>query len=45
VLVGPRTGVSEWNSLGSLRGNATVLRLVGECLLLLVLKSLALGGT
>jgi hypothetical protein len=52
VLVDPRTGTSEWNSLGSLRGHATGsrgyatgLRLVGECLLLLVLKSLALGGS
>jgi hypothetical protein len=45
VLVGPRTGASEWNSLGSLCGHATGLRLVGECLLLLFLKSLALGGS
>jgi hypothetical protein len=45
VLVGPRTGASEWNSLGSLHGHATVLSLVGEYLLLLVLKSLSLGGS
>ncbi len=45
MLVGPRTGASEWNSLGSLHERATGLRLVGECLLLLVLKSLALDGS
>ncbi len=45
MLVGTRTGASECNSLGLLRGRATGLRLVGECLLLLVLKSLALGGS
>ncbi len=45
MLVGPRTGVSEWNSLASLLRHATVLRLVGECLLLLVLKSLAQEGS
>jgi hypothetical protein len=44
-MVGPRTGASEWNSLGSLRGHATVLRLVGEYLLLFVLKSLVLVGS
>ncbi len=44
MLVDPRTGSSEWNSLGSLSGGATWLRLVGEYLLLFVLKSLALGG-
>ncbi len=45
MLVGPRTGTSEWNSLGSLHGHTTVLRLVGECFVLLVLKSLTLGGS
>ncbi len=45
MLVGPRTGASEWNSLDSLHGHSTGLRLVGKCLLLLVLKSLALGGS
>jgi hypothetical protein len=32
-------------SPGSLCGHTTGLRLVGECLLLFVLKSLALGGS
>ena len=32
-------------SPGPSRGHATGLRLVGECLLLLVLKDVALGGT
>ncbi len=45
MLVGPRTGASVWNSLGLLRGHATGLRLVGERLLLLFLKSLPLGGS
>jgi len=43
VLVDPRTGASERTSPGSLRGHATGLRLVGKCLLLLVLLDLALG--
>jgi hypothetical protein len=38
--LGPVSG-----SPGSLCGHTTGLRLVGECLLLLVLKSLSLGGS